>query len=97
MAKQREARNIPPVGTFQSTWALVETSNCSSESSNWLKPEECQCHLENKLCLICSKDGHQMATCLVSTKGRAVNLATKEMGEKMEQMPLSDSEEAKNK
>src|SRR5260370_37799006 len=96
MAKQREARNIPLAGTFRSTWAPVETSNCSSESSNWLKPEEHQRCLENKLCLLCGKDGHRMATCPVSTKGRAVNLATKEMGEQMEQTPLLDSEEAKN-
>ena len=96
MAKQQEARNILPAGTSQSTQAPVETSNCSSESSNQLKPEECQCCLENKLCLICSKDSHQMATCPVSTKGRAVNLATKETGEQMEQMPPSDSKEAKN-
>src|SRR5258708_32476858 len=39
-----------------------------------LKPEECKCHQENNLCMMCRKPGHATSTCPAAMRGRAANL-----------------------
>ena len=39
-----------------------------------LTPQECQCHFDKKLCLVCGQSGHIMTACLKATKASAESL-----------------------
>ena len=41
-----------------------------------LTTQECQQHLDNELCLLCSKSGHMVRDCPTSTKARAAKASS---------------------
>src|SRR5258707_14481406 len=52
----------------------TQVNECILGPDRKLKPEECKCHQENNLCMMCRKPGHATSTCPAATRGRAANL-----------------------
>src|SRR5258708_23887689 len=78
---------VNPQGPNNANPPTTQVNECILGPDSKLKPEECKCHQENNLCMMCGKPGHTTSKCPTAMRGRAANL------QELQDMPNTAQEE----